>query len=198
MKIGIDIDDVVADFSGKFRNFYNSVFENGNKFKSYDGIRLSEFWGVSEEKVLEILEDFYKSELFLEISPLPGAKNSLGILSNSNDLVAVTNRPTYLREKTLGWVEQHYKGIFKKVLFNGNKHRDYSKSKAQTCLDKGLGVLVDDHASILRDCYDKGVGVILFDQPWNRDAKDLDEFRARDWSHVLDILKKQNEHSRIF
>ena len=77
MKVGIDLDEVLVDFMKYFVLFYNS--KNGskvtrNKISEY---RFWKLWGDSKEETDKTFNEFYKSSLFKNITPIKGAKNGI-------------------------------------------------------------------------------------------------------------------------
>ena len=81
--------------------------------------------------------------------------------------------------------------LFKSIEFT-NLYWSTYRPKGDVCRQLGVDILIDDyleHALAAAEC---GIEVLLFgDYPWNRaDGLPICVRRVRDWSHVADVLLK--------
>lgn len=108
LKIGIDIDEVLANHLEKLNEFYYK--KTGKKYaeKDYHSYNWWEVWGITKEQAIEIDKEFKKSNLFKEILPVEGAVDSIKKLSLKNDLYIITSRSSETKELTLNWFFNHF------------------------------------------------------------------------------------------
>ncbi len=109
MRLGIDLDGVVADFNTGWIRRYNRDFGTQIPFdavESWDGIPslthfrdMGEFW--------EWARDHDGHTLFRHLEPYPGAIEALERLSRRHDVVIVTTKPDWAIHDTFAWIARH-------------------------------------------------------------------------------------------
>jgi len=195
MKIGIDIDEVVVEYVKHYLDFCEKKL--GRKFL-IEEISVYNLWKVldiSEEEVYEIAKVFNDSGEVEKQEFVEGAKEALNVLSKDNKLFFITSRPSYVKDRTLKFFENHLPEINFELIFsekcNGNE-----KTKAEICGELGIRVLIEDRRKYALDCADKGIRVLLMDRPWNREnCEHKNIIRVRDWEEIMgEIEGVKNEH----
>lgn len=192
MKIAIDIDDTLADFSPMFLKFYNKKFNTS--FKVSDFARL-DWWNVlniERGDILSVVYDFYKSDEFMDIVPVVGAVGAVEKLAKKHDLISVTARSKKVEKITNKWIENHFAANIEKIfmtdlhLFKKNK-----MSKGKICHDEGVDILIDDLPKFNTECHDNGIKTLLFDTPWNQEVEN-DKYlqRVKSWKEVVGFIGK--------
>lgn len=192
-KIGIDIDEVLAEFMPELNNFYNSLHRTKFKFEDYKSYDLEKIWGGDRETSVMIVKDFYKSAYFYKIKPAFYSQKALEILSKDNELIAITFRPTYLQEATEYWVKKFFPEKIKKVICTNQYVLSPLKiSKLDICLKEGIEVIIEDNLQVAVECAGKGIKSFLLDKPWNQNGsnKISNLIRVKNWKSLLDILEK--------
>lgn len=173
MKIGVDLDSVLADFCVSLHKFHNEAYGTFYPLKAYNTHDLREVWNVDEEEVVKRLFGFYDTK-YLENMPLmPGAQKAIKSISQSHTLYLITSRPDEFHHKTQKWIKKNFPGMFTDVLCTNQVSAKGSKSKtkSQICRVVGAELMIDDHLVFARDCAEANIDVLLYDQPWNRGAK---------------------------
>jgi len=190
LKIGIDVDEVLAGTMFELNKYYNNLFKTSFKIRDYKVFDLDKTWGTSKKEAVDIVENFYFSSSFKQIRPIEGSVEAVSTLSKNNDLVVLTSRPLYLRNSTNDWIKSHFPNMINEVILNGHYKRKSSKmSKLKNCLDNCLNILIEDNLEISNECSKGGVKVLLMDKPWNQNYGHENIVRVNDWKEILEELK---------
>lgn len=110
MRLGIDLDGVVANFTHGWMSFYNRDF--GSSLAVEDSKRwndlvelthfadIGEFWRWSS--------DLDGRSVFFHLEPFPGAIEALVDLDQAgHDIIVVTTKPEFAVDDTHDWIESH-------------------------------------------------------------------------------------------
>src|SRR4030042_2982364 len=112
MKIGIDIDEIIAEFVRGYLELSNYLIKKNLIFEDVFTYCLWEPLGITRKEAYELAEEYYNSKDFENIMLVEGAKEGIKKLNKRHELIFVTARPNYIREKT--------KLFIKKILPNSN------------------------------------------------------------------------------
>jgi 5'(3')-deoxyribonucleotidase len=175
MRLGIDLDGVVANFNQGWVDLYN------RQFGTHLTLEDSERWeAMIEEAHFEDMDQFWEwaadiagHSLFWHLEPYPGAIEALRDLdAKGHQIVILTFKPEYAVEDTYEWIRRH--GI------PTNEVHILEEKWLVDCdvyLDDGPHVLPDLVANRPNDT------VCRYVRPWNHpvpgamDVRDFDEFR---------------------
>jgi uncharacterized HAD superfamily protein len=175
VRLGIDLDGVVADFTKGWIDFYNRDFGTAltpDQVVSWNGMteithfqKMSEFWRWSS--------DLDGRSLFWHLEPFPGALEALHQLhQEGHDIVILTMKPSFAKEDTHEWIASQ--GIpTTEIHILDDKWR----------ID--CDVYLDDAPRVLKGLAEHRPDrlVCRYVRPWNRpmpgvhDVADFDEFR---------------------
>ncbi|HEU4319466.1 MAG TPA: hypothetical protein VFS66_05240 [Acidimicrobiia bacterium] len=110
MRLGIDLDGVVANFTKGWMDFYNRQY--GTTFVVDDSKRwndlvdlthfndMDEFWQWSS--------DLDGRSVFWHLEPFPGAIEALQqFAEEGHDIIIITTKPGFAEEDTHEWIERH-------------------------------------------------------------------------------------------
>ncbi len=186
MKIGIDVDGVLADLVTPLIQFHNEKYGTELSVEDVKGYDLAEAWEVSDAEHRRRIDDFLQSDRVSNLEPLEDARGVIDILASKHDLYVLTARkPAIAREATERWVNERFPDSFEDVLFSED-----SSSKAALCEENDITLLIDDNPDHVRACSEHDVTGVLFRQPWNEDA-DLPEHvpKVHGWSQVLQLVR---------
>lgn len=179
MKIGIDIDGVIADFVTSFRAL---VKEKYNIEFGYEDIREHDLYkvlGINEKEAIELILETFDFDLNTQ----PDAPESIRKLSEIHEIVLVTARPQQTEEITKKWLEK--KGIpYNKLIIvtEGNKHETEKE---------GFDVIIDDHLKEIVRWSEKVPLVLVYNHPWNKSLNIKNNFeRVFSWEDILEKLDK--------
>ncbi|MCA9358828.1 hypothetical protein KC926_01330 [Candidatus Kaiserbacteria bacterium] len=193
MKIGIDIDDVIADFIPTLALYYNRIYDaelTKEDFTSYDFWNV---WGGDIHRAVEIVDAMFADPTFCEaIPPISDSFDSLDSLKESGaELFAITGRRDNAIRPTELWIEDHFPNVFTSLHFtNSYCQKGKSVNKSVICSKLGVEIIVEDNLKHALDCAGNGVDVLLYDTPWNRSYTHTDNTvqRVHSWNEVMQHL----------
>ena len=107
MIIGIDLDDVLADFFPIFLAFCNEEYNEQFCMEDFVHYQFAEIMGITREESLARLTRFDNSEAKKNILPMLGAQKTITRLLQRHELHIVTARPVEIAVGTREWIEQH-------------------------------------------------------------------------------------------
>ena len=107
MNIGIDLDDVLAEFAASFIPYINDKYSTSFEFDEFTQYNSWEVMGLSFEEFHKRVHEFYDSDEFEFITPESEACKSIQKLSADHTLFVITSRPDSTLERTRQWVEKH-------------------------------------------------------------------------------------------
>ena len=198
MKIGIDIDNVISNFSEELLNEYmlhdkklnNTGIINENakfvRFRMFD-------WTEDEEK------EFYQTNIERIAKNLKTIKDSKLIIDklkeNGNEIYIITGRDNgeypNPREMTINWLKEN--DIYYDKLILTDTYDDHAKTLE--CLKQGIEIMIDDSPRILSDVKKSGIRTLLFDSRFNKSNTDLQ--RVFSWKEVYKIICDLNKTSEV-
>jgi uncharacterized protein len=177
VKLGIDLDGVVADFAAAANEWLANHLD-------HEPLDVCEWdWFKNYPDGAEAWQDFWRhvheSEFMLGLSPGPYAVECLLLLADKgHDIHFVTARSEKLEEQTRRWLDKH--GL----------HFDLSHQREKHLADRDL--YLDDHIENYWSLLTQRKDVVLFVQPWNVNAylNDLTVVGVTSWpefvAHVED------------
>lgn len=191
MKIGIDIDGVLADFFDAYLNYHNKI--HSTNFLMQDMQRYhfweNKKWNLSEnETKLEMLS-FSDDPAFEDILVVEGAREGVLELSRRGyEMNLISARPDFLREKTFSWIGRNFLGVFKNIYFT-NSFGASNGNKSEVCLKSGHRTLIEDNLDYADECAEKDIKVFLLNHPYNQcNSLHPNVTRINDWEDLTKHL----------
>ena len=110
MRLGIDLDGVVANFTQGWMDFYNREFGTDLKVEDSqrwnDLVELTHFRNIGE--FWRWCSNLDGRSVFWHLEPFPGAVEALVELSEQgHEIVVITTKPRYAHGDTYDWIEKH-------------------------------------------------------------------------------------------
>jgi 5'(3')-deoxyribonucleotidase len=188
MRIGIDIDEVLAPFLPTMTRWRSPQRPLPAKYKYL----YRDIYDISEKESVKLVRDFYESEEFVRMPPIKYAVDAMTELKKGNKLFIVTGRQEVVRDKTQMWIQENFPGIFEDVIMT-NSYTSIEIPKADVCKLLSIGLMIDDNFDVCRDCLDKNVAAVNFIgdpmYPWCEESI----ISVRSWKTVRDTLIESRE-----
>lgn len=192
MRLGIDIDEVVTKFMIKFLEFHEKQNNEKIEFKDLIDYKLWEVTNLSKKQSYQAIYDFYDSSLFDNLELIEGVVDSIKELSNKYEIVFITSRPDFIRNKTESFLNKYFSDIKFTTIYSGewNHKNNGGKSKGELCLDQEVDFMVEDYYVYASDCANRGVKTFLLEKPWNTKSEDHENIiKVKHWNEILEMLK---------
>lgn len=178
MKIGIDIDNVLAHTFRDLSGYFNRHMGLQNETDPREVIRI-----MREDKLKMVGYWFatWRKKLLTQAEPIEGALDTLLEWLPLHRLVLITSRLPVFNRQTKEWLNKH--GFPYHELHHARELTKYRKAN-------GCDLFVEDNldeAEVLAKHCGK---VFLLDQPWNRRPyKQKNIIRVQDWAELRKLLK---------
>jgi len=176
MRIGIDIDGVVADTFHLLVNELNIFFSRDIQPRNVTSYDLREVYGI-DAKQLEKFATASKIKLTDAPEPVPGALKCIDRLKNNDKVFFISARPQSLYTRTEAWLKKHKLDWDLLILLG--RH-----DKADTCVKLQLDVLVEDNLQNALQVSDRDITVLLLDAPYNQGPLPSLVQRCRTWEEI--------------
>ena len=110
MRLGIDLDGVVANFTKGWMDFYNDQF--GTSFVVEDSKRWNDLVDLTHFKDIDEFWDWSSDldgrSVFWHLEPFPGAVEALHRFADEgHDIIVITTKPAFAETDTLDWIDHH-------------------------------------------------------------------------------------------
>lgn len=200
MNIGIDLDDVLADFRKGWLKYYNNRFNTNYKPSEVHSFDLTKVFNVSKDIIEKRIKDFYRTKIFEQLEPIRDSKTSIRKITKHHNLFVITSRPTWLEQKTTLWLESHFEDSFDKIILSnqfGNKNINTITTKGSICKINNITLIIEDSPGYSHEAALQGIDVLLFDKSWNR-VGDFNRRvkRVKSWEEIKNYLIK-DKHSQV-
>ncbi len=187
MKIGIDIDNVLADSYNAYLERFNRQFGTEIIYEEVDDFfYLEKFKTVDYQRRVTYVDSLSTNLKFLSsISPYQEAINVIGKWQGKGWIIHyITARPAITKKTTQTWLKKH--GFWGKLttldLFPEGKTYKRDVEYKKDLADKlGLDVFIEDASAIARNMK---IPVFLLDRPWNQGELPGNVTRVKTWPEI--------------
>jgi hypothetical protein len=184
LTIGIDIDDVLADFHQVMWALAEKHVPIDEEDKKQYVIQDTKHGSLDLRD--KIMEEMYQKRLIANMPEIPGAVEEVNKWHDAgHKIVLITARSKGWEDQTKEWLDKVGLKYDKLIITN---HQD----KAKFAEDEGVNIFIDDSVNFLENMADKGIKVYVFDQPWNTE---LAVPRIRGWRKVKASVKMAQDMS---
>lgn len=195
MRIGVDIDAVLANLLAPLDEFHNKKYGTNVTARHHTTYDLGKVWSCSWDESINRMYEFYFSEEFHEIKHISGSKKGIKTLAAHHDLFVITSRPYEIEDRSNRWIYKHFANKFKETFHTNqmtNKKEQSSKKKSDICIEQNITVLIEDYLGHANDCAEKGIKVILLSAPWNKAEKNLHPniTRVSSWKQIPSLISE--------
>jgi uncharacterized HAD superfamily protein len=199
VKIGIDVDDVVADCAAPYLRAFAKEFglDLGDAVLGWQ--LLDEFADVPKARKDEFRVNLYGGAFFSELECYPDCADALARLNEAgHELHFITARSERRRRITEEWLEKHALLRYARAVHlrpslderGGPRPASYDAAasaayKVHTARRLGLAAFCEDDPVVARSLGDAGIQVYLFDRVWNEDLRHPVVRRVHEWDEVV-------------
>jgi uncharacterized HAD superfamily protein len=188
MRIGIDIDNVIAETVPVVLPEINHTFGSTLKCKDVYMYDFHAILGISE---FDMENKFWKKrklieKLFMQAKPVRGAQNAINKLSKNNEIILVTDRPQEYMNITKKWLDKWhmpYNEIRHMVSGIRGKHT-YAEFRKNHGF--GFDVFIDDKLEEVILIAEYCPLVFLYKRPWNATKNINNSFICvNNWEEII-------------
>ncbi|MCJ7739711.1 hypothetical protein MUP32_00125 [Candidatus Microgenomates bacterium] len=198
MKIGIDIDNVLADSYNAFLERFNREFGTEIIYEEVDDFfYLEKYNTVDYHRRVTYVDSLATDHRFLSsISPYQEAIAAIGKWQEIGWMIHyITARPAVTKKTTQNWLKKH--GFWGKLttldLFPEGKTYARDVEYKKDLADKlGLDVFIEDASAVAKNMK---IPVFLLDRPWNKGELPENVTRVKTWPEIekgVDHLAKSS------
>lgn len=180
MRIGVDIDGVLADSLPLWISELNRYFNKNKRVKEIHLYDICQTYEITEQDLGEFLKRRGRY-LMSRPSPVQGASHYLNVIKNSHEIYIVTARSERYRQETREWLKNHSLPYDELLLLG-------SHDKIRPCLESNLKLLVEDTLEIGAQVSAAGVPVLLLDAPYNQGALPELVYRKQSWQEIYHAI----------
>lgn len=156
-RIAIDVDECLVQFLYPMAKHHHKVIRKPKFNYVYRQI-----FDIDEESSRTMVREFYKSEAFLNLTPIKGSQEAMYRLRRkASKMYVVTGRQDVVRDETETWIESYFPGVFDDVILT-NSYTPFETSKVDICRCLNIGLIIDDQKSTCDKCIDAGVRALNF------------------------------------
>jgi len=189
MHIWVDLDEVLAETVEEVLKFHNYILW-WKKILLND---ISDYyiWNIpwiemSREQAISIFKDYFEKWDLCKIKPVSWAKDQLDFLKSKwFETTVITARRIELKEHTIKWLDEHYRGVFQDVYF-AEHFTDNHKEKSEICQENDIQYMIEDNFDYALDTANAGIKTFLIEKPWNRHIihKHKNIVRVKNWKDI--------------
>ncbi|MBI3033260.1 hypothetical protein HYY69_07325 [Candidatus Woesearchaeota archaeon] len=193
MRIGVDLDNVLADHMSALIAYYNRIYSNSLNRDGFKSLKFWETWGGTREQAIDLVHDFYASPEFEAMLPVDGAQEGINLLKSDHRLEIITARPSDLIPITSQWLNKYFPETFAGAYFANHYARNgwHSSSKRELCGLFDIDLLVEDSLEHAIECVDQIRPVVLLDNPWNQTPSlPTGIYRVGSWKEVVAVIRR--------
>lgn len=178
-KIGIDIDNVIADTIEILLKELNKHFKTK---LTYNDIYMYDFepiLGISKAEAKPFFIKLFKKKALMKCRLMKGAREALNKIKRKYKIYIVTSRLKDYEKDTIAWIDKM------KIPYDHIEHVT-EKQKHLFAAKKGIRIFIEDDLEQAIYMAEAGIKVYIFDHPWNK-TKDVQKrfVRVKCWKELL-------------
>jgi len=176
MKIGIDIDNVIA-------NTFVDLFEYFNRYmgKKLEPVEVARVMKEEKLKMLGYWFVTWKDKLLSKVNPIEGAAEVLKALHADHTITLITSRMSVFNKETHEWLKKH--GMSYHALHHAKELNKHKKAV-------GHEIFIEDNLEECEVLANHCKKVFLFDHPWNRKPiKGKNIIRVKNWREIKEGIE---------
>jgi len=177
MKIGIDIDNVIANTYKDLRDFFDGFM--GRKVDPHETVRIMR---TQKLKMWLYFLKAWKSKVMTTVSLIDGAAETIRSLHPEHSIHLVTSRLSLFNRQTKDWLNKH------NIPFHELHHaKETTKHQKVNKPDIFIKDNLEECEVLAKHCGK----VLLFNQPWNqKPIEQSNIIRVSNWKEIRDHLSR--------
>ncbi|MBZ0169323.1 nucleotidase yqfW [Candidatus Methylomirabilis lanthanidiphila] len=185
MRIGIDLDDVLADSLPHYLRAFNARFGFGVGLADAAWRIADRFPQIPRQEADDFFSELIADGFFSSRSLLPHAKEAVETLADDgHDLFIITGRTPRDERITMDWltrvgVRSHFEAVVHRTCDPVERH------KADIASGLELNLFIEDELAVALAVADTAIPVLLFDRPWNQGPLPGNVHRIESWYEAL-------------
>lgn len=186
MRLGIDIDGVIADSLQTWVRELNRQFGQQKTLPEIISYQFDKVYNVTWKK----MDRFFRTNqelLLTNLAPVAEAKEYMELLKQTHELYLITARPNLYRNLTISWLREH------NIVYDELLMTDYG-DKTTFCHSAQIALVVEDSLENALALANEGIGVILFDAPYNQGTLPDKVLRRKNWPDVYRTVTQMTLH----
>ncbi|CBE69970.1 MAG: hypothetical protein F9K13_07620 [Candidatus Methylomirabilis oxygeniifera] len=192
MKIGIDLDDVLADSLPHFTQAFNRHFDLDIELPDAAWRIADRFPQISRREADDFFTELIESGFFSSRSLIPHAKEAVETLvDGGHDLYIITGRTPRDERITMDWLAR----VGVRSYFEAVVHRTcdpVERHKADVASGLALSLFIEDELTVALTVAETAIPVLLFDRPWNQSPLPGNVRRVESWHEALTQIAELN------
>ena len=191
MKIGIDLDGIVADYHTFFIKYLNDNYTVGHGFTMNDWTdKYFTNSKLSQQQVEGIVRKHSKDGVFERLEPIRYSAQCIRMLNDSGHIIHfITGREGKSKADSVTWLDKQnipYHSI------------SFTKEKGRIAYILDCDVVIEDESMYAEDIAGYDIETLLMDKPYNKNTKKNDFIhRVEDWKQVMFYLHSKNKSSPL-
>jgi uncharacterized HAD superfamily protein len=192
MKIGIDIDDVLADSLPYYTRAFNQRFGLQIDLADAAWRILDRFPWIPRQEAHDFFSELIEAGFFSSRPLLPGAKEAVESLAeDGHRLFIITGRAPQDEAITRSWLT--HVGLLSRFETVVHKAREpVGRHKSGAASELQLDVFIEDELAVATAVAETAIPVLLFDHPWNQGLLPGNVCRVRSWAEALTEIAHLN------
>jgi len=193
MKLGLDLDGVLAEFTTSYLQYYNDAHGTSYVKEEFEAVHFSSHLGLTHDELKKSIQHFFTTPYAKTILPMKGSQDALKKLATQHELHIITSRPLSVSTLTLEWLNDFFPDLFTSIHFTNDwlLQPELNKLKADICIELAIDIMIEDYypyAQACAPCVRKQV--LLFDNPWNQQPTLTASItRVRSWNEVVSTIE---------
>ncbi|KAG7393651.1 hypothetical protein PHYBOEH_006043 [Phytophthora boehmeriae] len=188
--VAVDVDHALAKLLDCAAAWHEAQHGKAIDVDAIASSRWTSVWGTDDESKTEA---FYHSKQFeTDVQAAAGVTEALKPLRKFFSFLAVTDRPRSVEKQTREWLDQHFPGVFDKLLFVDEDCPEHLVSRKKELYEEfKVKVAVGSDASVLTEAAeDVSRAIVVGSVPWTKTTGKprTGMVQVAEWSAVRAVL----------
>jgi len=195
IKLAVDCDDTIISYSQEYLAYLGMKVGRNYNIADFKTTQWPLHAGLTKDVFDSHVRDFFHTDDYLKLPPIPGARDSLLKLKELYELHVVTARPDFVIEHTQNSINLFFPNVFSDIHYTNTvtpKPGAIVRSKSDICKHIGAFTIIEDNPgealNFVNNGYIHRKAYLLLSTPWAVEAslKKLHDrvYPMRTWENV--------------